>query len=184
LAGGPARFPQDSSCPVVLGNLVKEVHVFSSTGLSPSTVNLFQDYSTKTYIGNFSPSRTTGRLSPSTPLVQRVRPITYKQFELFPFRSPLLRKSNSLSFPEVTEMFHFASLPLQFYFIQIGVSDYKSERFPDSETPGSKDVYSSPGIIAVNHVLHRLLVPRHPLCALSNLTILFNFTRRYIESPA
>ena len=34
-----------------------------------------------------------------------------------------------------------------------------------SETPGSKDVCSSPGIIAACRVLHRLPVPRHPPCA-------------------
>ena len=30
--------------------------------------------------------------------------------------------------------------------------------------------YDSPWLIAVNRVLHRLLVPRHPPCALSSLT--------------
>jgi hypothetical protein len=38
-----------------------------------------------------------------------------KQFRLFPFRSPLLRKSLLLSFPPVTKMFQFAGLPLPFY---------------------------------------------------------------------
>ncbi|WP_234969295.1 hypothetical protein, partial [Bacillus massilinigeriensis] len=35
----------------------------------------------------------------------------------------------------------------------------------------SKLAYSSPKHIGVSPVLHRLLVPRHPPCALSNLTI-------------
>ena len=123
---------------MVLGNLVKEVHIFSSTGLSPSSVNLFQDYSTKTCFGNFSPSRTTGRLSPSTPLVQRVRPITHKRFRLFPFRSPLLRKSNSLSFPEGTEMFHFPSLPLRFYLFKSESPIINRSGFPIRKPPGQK----------------------------------------------
>jgi hypothetical protein len=38
--------------------------------------------------------------------------------------------------------------------------------FPHSETPGSKPVDGSPRLIAVNDVLHRLLVPRHPPNAL------------------
>src|SRR5690606_37738986 len=42
---------------------------------------------------------------------------------------------------------------------------------PHSETHGSALAYSSPWIFAVNRVLHRLLVPRHPPCALSSLTI-------------
>ncbi len=35
---------------------------------------------------------------------------------------------------------------------------------------GSKLTYSSPKHIGVSPVLHRLLVPRHPPCALNNLT--------------
>ena len=42
--------------------------------------------------------------------------------------------------------------------------------FPHSEISGSKLTYSSPKHIGVSTVLHRLLVPRHPPCALSNLT--------------
>ena len=40
---------------------------------------------------------------------------------------------------------------------------------PHSEIPGSKVVCTSPRLIAAYHVLHRLLVPRHPPCALHNL---------------
>ena len=43
--------------------------------------------------------------------------------------------------------------------------------FPHSEISGSKLAYSSPKHIGVRPVLHRLLVPRHPPCALSNLTV-------------
>ena len=39
-------------------------------------------------------------------------------------------------------------------------------RFPHSEISGSKDICSSPKLIAAYHVFHRLLVPRHPPCAL------------------
>ena len=45
-----------------------------------------------------------------------------------------------------------------------------SSRFPHSEISGSKDICSSPKLIAAYHVFHRLLVPRHPPCALSSLT--------------
>ena len=45
--------------------------------------------------------------------------------------------------------------------------------FPHSEIPGSKPVCGSPRLIAAYHVLHRLLLPRHPPCALSSLTIKF-----------
>ena len=43
-------------------------------------------------------------------------------------------------------------------------------RLPHSEIPGSKVVCTSPRLIAAYHVLHRLLVPRHPPGALTSLT--------------
>ena len=42
--------------------------------------------------------------------------------------------------------------------------------FPHSEISGSMLTYSSPEHIGVSAVLLRLLVPRHPPCALPNLT--------------
>ena len=47
---------------------------------------------------------------------------------------------------------------------------------PHSEIPGSKVVCTYPRLIAAYHVLHRLLVPRHPPYALSNLTKHLRFT--------
>ena len=46
--------------------------------------------------------------------------------------------------------------------------------FPHSEIPGSRLIYSSPRLIAVSHVLHRLLMPRHSPYALLRL----NFSKR------
>ena len=40
-------------------------------------------------------------------------------------------------------------------------------RFPHSEISGSLDICSSPKLFAAYHVFHRLLVPRHPPCALN-----------------
>ena len=44
--------------------------------------------------------------------------------------------------------------------------------FPHSDISGSSDICSSPKLFAAYHVFHRLLVPRHPPCALSSLTCL------------
>ena len=41
--------------------------------------------------------------------------------------------------------------------------------FPHSDIHGSMLAYSSPWLFAVNHVLRRLLVPRHSPCALVSL---------------
>ena len=48
-----------------------------------------------------------------------------------------------------------------------------STRFPHSDISGSMDICSSPKLFAAYHVFHRLLVPRHPPCALISLTFWF-----------
>ncbi len=57
------------------------------------------------------------------------------------------------------------------YEFRYGYHSITSGGFPHSEISGSKLAYSSPKHIGVRPVLHRLLVPRHPPCALSNLTV-------------
>ena len=47
--------------------------------------------------------------------------------------------------------------------------------FPHSEIHGSMDICSSPWLFAAYHVFLRLLVPRHPPCALFCLTSLLPF---------
>ena len=42
--------------------------------------------------------------------------------------------------------------------------------FPHSDIHGSKDICSSPWLFAAYHVFRRLLVPRHPPCALICMT--------------
>ena len=50
------------------------------------------------------------KTGPTTPRRQRLPPVTSSRFGLFPFRSPLLRESRFLSFPQATKMFQFACL--------------------------------------------------------------------------
>ena len=50
------------------------------------------------------------------------------------------------------------------------VTEDYSAGFPHSDISGSKDICSSPKLFAAYHVFHRLLVPRHPPCALLRLT--------------
>ena len=54
---------------------------------------------------------------------------------------------------------------------------------PHSEIPGSKVICTSPRLIAAYHVLHRLLVPRHPPYALCSLTknLLPEHLRSHVE---
>ncbi len=79
----------------------------------------------------------TARLTPTTPHRQRMQPLTPMRFRLFPVRSPLLRESHSVSFPQGTEMFHFpwfASLP---YVFRQGYLPITAGGFPHSGIPGS-----------------------------------------------
>ena len=96
-------------------------------------------------------------------------------FGLFPFRSPLLRKSIFLSLPPATKMFQFTGLLLHTYLFSMQWLGIAPAGFPHSEISGSKFSYNSPKHIVVRHVLHQLLVPRHPPCALSNLITIWLF---------
>lgn len=53
--------------------------------------------------------------------------------------------------------------------------------FPHSDISGSLLTYSSPKHFVVSHVLHRLLVPRHPPCALINLTLLIKLINMILQ---
>ena len=54
--------------------------------------------------------------------------------------------------------------------IQNTVTEVCSAGFPHSDICGSRDICSSPQLFAAYRVFHRLLVPRHPPCALYSLT--------------
>ena len=60
-------------------------------------------------------------------------------------------------------------VPLHTLWIGVWIHEVFSCGFPHSEISGSLDICSSPKLIAAYHVFHRLLVPRHPPCALSCL---------------
>ena len=51
---------------------------------------------------------------------------------------------------------------------------YTRAGFPIRKSPDQSLLSDSPGLIAAGHVLHRLPAPRHPLHALSSLTIRFS----------
>ena len=56
--------------------------------------------------------------------------------------------------------------------IQCTVTGVLPAGFPHSDIHGSMDICSSPWLFAAYHVFLRLLVPRHPPCALCCLTML------------
>ena len=60
--------------------------------------------------------------------------------------------------------------PLHMLWIHIWIHGVLPCGFPHSDICGSMDICSSPQLFAAYHVFLRLLVPRHPPCALSCLT--------------
>ena len=98
------------------------------------------------------------------------------RFRLFPFRSPLLRKSirTYVLFSFSSSWYLDVSVPrVPFHTLWIGVwmTEVCSAGFPHSDICGSMDICSSPQLFAAYHVFLRLSVPRHPPCALISLII-------------
>jgi hypothetical protein len=158
-----------SRAPCYLGYR-PEVAQVSPTGVSPSVPDAFQTSSATQTISYFLPDQQLWLGGPTTPVTQRLLAMTRDRFGLFPFRSPLLRESLLLSLPVGTEMFHFPTLPPPALCVQAGaMGHYAPSGFPIRKSPDRSLVADSPGLIAGSYVLHRLLVPRHPPCALTNL---------------
>ena len=61
-------------------------------------------------------------------------------------------------------------VPLRTLWIRVRIHEVCSCGFPHSDISGSWLICSSPKLFAAYHVFHRLLVPRHPPCALYCLT--------------
>jgi hypothetical protein len=91
LEGGPPSFPQDCTCPTVLGIPLGAVDVFL-----PGFHRLWRAI----------PCRF-GLVSCSHVAVPQPRRSKLRRFGLFPVRSPLLRESRLLSLPPGNEMFQF-----------------------------------------------------------------------------
>ena len=106
------------------------------------------------------------------------------RFALFPFRSPLLWKSMFSFFSSGYLDVSVHRVPDVWLCIHHTTTEVCSARFPHSEICGSMDICSSPQLIAAYHVFHRLLVPRHPPCALYSLTILLRSSRSSLSCIA
>ena len=69
--------------------------------------------------------------------------------------------------------------------IHCTLTEYCSAGFPHSVICGSKCICHSPQLFAAYHVLLRLLMPRHPPCALFSLTYFwFSKKLRIMQTPS
>jgi hypothetical protein len=102
------------------------------------------------------------------------------RFGLFRVRSPLLTESNvsfsSSGYLDVS----VPRVPFHKLWIHLWMTVVHTAGFPHSEISGSKDICSSPKLIAAYHVFHRLSVPRHPPCALLRLTFVCPFLKKWL----
>ena len=157
MGGGPPSFPQGSSCLVVL----RILPLPSAFGYGAFTLS----------------GRLSQNLSPSfsarfcSPLPRNAR-------------APVWALSLSLAATQEIDMdfrpFSFSSsgyldvsvprVPLRTLWIPVRMTELSSAGFPHSDICGSLDMCSSPQLFAACHVFLRLLVPRHPPCALISLT--------------
>ena len=101
-------------------------------------------------------------------------------------RTPVWPLSISLAATLEIEKFSFSSspyldvsvqaVPLHTLWIGVWMHEVCSCGFPHSDICGSVDICSSPQLFAAYHVFLRLLVPRHPPCALFCLTSSFTIS--------
>ena len=96
------------------------------------------------------------------------------RFGLFRVRSPLLTESHVVFSSSGYLDVSVHRVPFHSLWIGLWILEVFSSRFPHSDISGSQDICSSPKLFAAYHVFHRLLVPRHPPCALFCITNLPN----------
>ena len=78
-------------------------------------------------------------------------------------------------------MFQFRRFPSHTYAFSMGYHDMTHGGLLHSVTPGSLPAYGSPRHFAVSRDLLRLPMPRHSLCALCSLTLLYACFSNFFE---
>ncbi len=158
MGDGPPGFRRNFTCSAVLRIHSGENEVLT-TGLLPPMARPFQTSSSTSFLCNS---------------VQSV--LQPQEASLLVWAGPVsLAATQGIAFAFSSSGYLDVSVPrvclLISYVFRYGYHSITSGGFPHSEISGSKLAYSSPKHIGVRPVLHRLLVPRHPPCALSNLTV-------------
>ena len=152
MEGGPSDFPQGFSCLVVLWILLLPIAfvygAFTLSGLTSQTVPLTNRFTFAVH-------------NPS---------MHARWFGLVPISlAATLGIDVSFSSSGYLDV-SVHRVPSAWLWIHHAVTEVCSAGFPHSDISGSKDICSSPKLFAAYHVFHRLLVPRHPPCALYSLT--------------
>ena len=156
---GRPRFPQGSTCPVVLGNAAREAPNLSPTGLSPSMAARSRDLLLSWCFLTPRPGCNRTQQRPATPVKQRLQALTPYRFGLFRVRSPLLTESQLLSVPGGTEMVHFPPLASARLCIDLAMTGHDPSRVSPFGHPRIKACLRLP------EAFRSLPRPSSPLCA-------------------
>jgi hypothetical protein len=167
LDGGPPGFPHERPSTWYSGTR-PGVGSLSHTGLSPSPAGLSRPLPLTNPICNSLRDPQLPLVGPTTPRLQRLRPITQPRFGLLRVRSPLLTECSLLL--QVLRCFSSLGVLARAMDSRRASPGITPGGFPHSDTSGSTLARSSPKHFVACHVLLRLLAPRHPPHALSSLT--------------
>ena len=159
MGDGPPGFPQDSTCPVVLGKRTEEAWLVFAYGTVTLYRRTFQIVRLTARFVTSRPPREEVRSVPATPSAQRSRAMTCGRFRLFPFRSPLLGESLLPFLPEGTEMVHFPSFASRLLCIQRRMSRHDSGRVAPFGDPRVK------ACLRLTGAYRSLPRPSSPSCA-------------------
>ena len=174
LRDGPRRFPPNSTCSVVLGIPTGRPIAFRLRGCHPVSPAVQCRSARRRFYDSLSP-RQQGQVGPTTPRRKRLPSITPPRFRLFPFRSPLL---GEYLFLQVLGCFSSLRTLHTAYLIQRRVTRHDPGRVAPFGNSRITACAAAPRDLSqLCRALHRPLVPRHPPCALSSLTIFSLSTR-------
>ena len=152
LGGGPPEFPQGSTCLAVLWILpLLIVFMYEAFTLSGRS---FQDRSINESAHLCSP------------YPQSARTLVWALPISLAATLGIDVSFSSSAYLDVSVQ----RVPFHTLCIGVWMTEVFSAGFPHSDISGSMDICSSPKLFAAYHVFHRLLVPRHPPCALISLT--------------
>ena len=154
MGGGPPGFERGFTCPVLLGIPPNRFRI-SRTSLSLSMGGLPRPFRYP------SPCPCRG---PATPVCM------HTGLGSSAFARHYLRNHGCFLFLGVLRCFTSPGVARKAYEFSLPYPVMTRDGFPHSEISGSTRVCRSPKLIAAYHVLHRLLMPRHPWCALGILT--------------
>ena len=167
MGNGLPGFRQGYTCPVVLRCHPGSASI-SSTGLSPTLAGLPRPFD---YLHGVPRRYCCPGWMVLQPVACNASRLTHATFGLVRVHSPLLAESLLISFPEGTEMFQFPSFATPGLCIQPGATWILIHvGFPIRRSTDRRLHTAPRGFSQFCHVLHRLLVPRHPPNALTSLT--------------